>query len=234
MIPLRDDNPTRRFPVVTVALIAVNVAAFLYQKALPDHLEADLVMRRGLVPAFVTLLPEAGPGAAIPAVSAFFTSMFLHGDIFHLLGNMLFLWIFADNVEDRMGRIRFLVFYLICGLAAAATQVVALPDSQIPMVGASGAISGVLGAYMLLFPRARILTVIPIFIFLQFVRLPALVVLGVWFLYQVLYSMMATETGGGVAWFAHIGGFVTGLALISFFLPRRRPPPRTVREAEWI
>ncbi len=234
MIPLRDDNPTHRFPIISMALIVINVAAFLYQKALPDHMEADLVMHRGLVPAFVTHLPEAGPGAAIPAVSAFFTSMFLHGDIVHLLGTMLFLWVFADNVEDRMGRIRFLVFYLVCGFAAAATQVVALPDSPIPMVGASGAISGVLGAYILLFPGARILTVIPIFIFLQFVRLPALVVLGIWFLYQVLHSMVAAPAGGGVAWFAHIGGFVTGLVLISIFLPRRRPPPRAVREAEWI
>ncbi len=234
MLPLRDDNPTRRFPVVSIALIAINVVAFFYQKSLPDHLEADLVMRRGLVPLAVTLAPQVGAGAFLPAASAFFTSMFLHGDIVHLLGNMLFLWVFADNVEDRMGRARFLVFYLLCGLAAAATQVAALPDSRIPMVGASGAISGVLGAYMLLFPGARILTVVPVFVFLHFVRLPALVMLGLWFLYQVLHSMMAPTSGGGVAWFAHIGGFVVGLLLTMVVAPRRRPPPRAAREVDWI
>jgi membrane associated rhomboid family serine protease len=234
MLPLRDENPTRRFPVVTIALIAVNVAGFFYQVSLPEQLRADLVARRGLVPAFVTLIPRLGPEAVLPAASSFLTSMFLHGDLLHLLGNMLFLWIFGDNVEDRLGRMRFLVFYLLCGLAAAATQIAALPDSRVPMIGASGAISGVLGAYMLLFPAARVLTLIPIFVFLQFVRLPAILLLGLWFLYQILHSLMAAPGGGGVAWFAHIGGFVTGLLLIALFLPRRRTPPRAVRDPGWI
>lgn len=234
MLPLRDENPTRRFPIVTVALIALNVASFIYQKSLPEALEADLVMRHGLVPAFVTLLPQAGAGAAIPTASTFVTSMFLHGGLLHLLGNMLFLWVFGDNVEDRLGRGRFVLFYLTCGLAAAATQIVALPGSRVPMIGASGAISGVLGAYMLLFPSARVLTVIPIFIFLQFVKLPAIVLLGIWFLYQILNSLWSAPGEGGVAWFAHIGGFAAGLILITLFLPRRRHPPRAVRQAEWI
>ncbi|HXI03671.1 MAG TPA: rhomboid family intramembrane serine protease [Candidatus Saccharimonadales bacterium] len=233
MIPLRDENPTRRFPVVTVALIAVNCLAFLYELALPPATRADLVMVRGLVPALVWNLPALGPAFAVPVGASVFTSMFLHGDILHLLGNMLFLWVFGDNVEDRMGRGRFIVFYLVCGMAAAATQVAAMPGSRVPMIGASGAISGVLGAYMLLFPRARVLTLVPIFIFIQFMRLPAVFVLGIWFLYQVLLSF-AAGSGGGVAWFAHIGGFIAGVVLLAAFLPRRPPPVRVARGPGWI
>lgn len=234
MIPIRDENPTRRFPLITIALIAANCVAFLYQLSLGPALSQELVFTRGLVPWIVVHLPELGAGAVIPVTSSFFTSMFLHGDLFHLLGNMLFLWVFADNVEDRMGRGRFLIFYLICGLAAALAQIAALPSSRVPMVGASGAISGVLGAYMLLFPHARVLTVIPIFIFLHFIRLPALVVLGMWFLFQVLYSVWSDPSRGGVAWYAHIGGFVAGLVLLRLFLPRRPPPVPLERDIEWV
>ena len=233
MIPIRDENPTRRFPVISLALIAANVAAFGYQVSLGPDLGAELVFTRGLIPALVWSLPSLGPDAVVPVVSSFFSSMFLHGDLLHLLGNMLFLWVFADNVEDRMGRARFVVFYLACGLLAAWTQVAVLPGSAVPMIGASGAISGVLGAYMLLFPGARILTVVPIFIFLQFVRLPALFVLGVWFLFQVLSSLWSDPARGGVAWFAHIGGFVAGLLLVTIFTPRRRRPAPS-GEIGWI
>jgi rhomboid family protein len=231
MIPIKDDIPTRSFPLVTVLLIAANTLVFLYQASLPLHREQELALRFGLVPGIVTRLPELGPGALAPSLASFFTSMFMHGDILHLAGNMLFLWIFGNNVEDSLGRGRFLAFYLSSGLAAALTQIVSVPRSTVPMVGASGAIAGVLGAYFLLFPGARILTLVP-FIFVYFIRLPAFVVLGMWFLFQVLYSTMSPGRGGGVAWFAHIGGFLTGMILLGLFLPkqRRRPPP----EGEWI
>jgi membrane associated rhomboid family serine protease len=234
MIPIRDENPTRRFPVVTIALITANCAAFLYQLSLGPDLRTRLAFTRGLVPFLVRSLPEMDPGAVVPVTSTFLTSMFLHGDLFHLLGNMLFMWVFADNIEDRMGRFRFLIFYLLCGLCAAGVQVAVDPESRIPMIGASGAISGVMGAYMLLFPRVRIMTVIPIFIFLQFVRLPAVVVLGLWFLFQILYSAMSDPAQGGVAWFAHIGGFVAGIVLLFVFLPRRPPPVRLPERMDWV
>ena len=224
MIPIRDENPTRRFAVVTVALIAANAAAFLYQASLPAAQMQEMVLRRGLVPGLVTRLPDLGGAALAPGILSFFTSMFLHGDLLHLAGNMLFLWIFGNNVEDVLGRFRFVVFYLLSGLAAALTQVAVLPSSTVPMVGASGAIAGVLGAYFLLFPHARILTLVP-FIFVYIVRLPAFVVLGMWLGFQVFRSMLADPSKGGVAWFAHIGGFVAGMLLLLVFRPRGRRLP---------
>jgi len=234
MLPLRDDNPTRTFPAVTIALIAINVILFIYQASLPAGLRDELVMTRGLVPGAVTALPRLGPGAIGTVALSFLTSMFLHGSLLHLGGNMLYLWIFGNNIEDRMGHVRFPIFYLLCGLAAGLTQVAMLPGSPVPMVGASGAIAGVLGAYIILFPNARILTVVPIFIFLHFVKLRAFVVLGIWFLFQILYSMMSDPAQGGVAWFAHIGGFLAGMALLFLFLPRRRRRPPTDDAEVWI
>jgi membrane associated rhomboid family serine protease len=234
MLPLKDENPTRRLAVITFLLIALNTAAFIYEVGLPPHLRADLVLRRGLIPAAAWGVLDLPAGAIVRTFASFFTYMFIHGDLFHLLGNMLFLWIFADNVEDKLGRGRFVLFYGLCGLVAAATQIAALPQSRIPMVGASGAISGVLGAYILLFPRARVVTVVPIFIFLHFMKLPAFFVLGVWFLFQVLHSALADPARGGVAWYAHIGGFVAGMVLLPLFLPRRSPAERRPREADWI
>jgi len=227
MIPLKDDIPTRSFPVVTVGLILLNIVVFLYQSSLSPHRELEFALRFGLVPSVVTRLPEHAPRSVAPPLLSFVTSMFLHGSVIHLGGNMLFLWIFGNNVEDSLGRARFPLFYLLCGLAAAVSQVAALPGSSQPMVGASGAIAGVLGAYFLLFPRARILTLVPFF-FVYLVRLPAFVVLGMWFLFQVLYSAMSSgDSQGGVAWYAHIGGFLAGMVLLGLFLPRRRrgPPP---------
>ncbi|NCF09469.1 MAG: rhomboid family intramembrane serine protease [Gammaproteobacteria bacterium] len=223
MIPLHDDNPTETVPLFTVGLIAACVAVFLWQLGLGEEGGIRALYSFGLVPAVLfdhVELPEAL--ARVPASATLFTSMFMHGGWAHLLGNLLYLWIFGNNIEDRFGHLRFLLFYLLCGVAAALAQ--ALPDtaSQVPMVGASGAISGVLGAYLLLFPQARVLVVIPIGLYPYTVRLPALVVLGFWFLLQ-LVSQLASEPGqGGVAFRAHIGGFVAGMALLPVFLLSRR------------
>ena len=160
------------------------------------------------------------PAIPVPIWATIFTSMFLHGGIMHLVGNMLYLWIFGDNVEDSMGPIRYLIFYLLCGAAAAASQIVINPGTSIPMLGASGAIAGVLAAYFVLFPRAKVLTLIPIFFFLRLVSIPALFLLGFWFILQVVNGVGSLGAGGGTAWFAHIGGFVAGALLVAVF---RRP-----------
>lgn len=223
MIPLKDDNPTRLVPVVSWTLLAACLLVFLWQISLgPEGMRAA-VYAYGLVPD--ALLGGGGPAAgsaAVPAPLTVFTSMFLHGGWLHLIGNLLYLWIFADNVEDSMGHGRFVVFYLLCGVAAALAQALPAPDSQIPMIGASGAISGVLGAYLLLHPRAHVLVLIPLGFFVHIARLPAMLVLGFWFLLQLL-SEAAAGDGAGVAFRAHIGGFVAGMALIPL-LKRPRVP----------
>lgn len=230
MIPLRDTIRSRTVPVVTMALIAANVAMFLVELSKGDELHAFLI-RYGLVPARFILWEElGGPPWSVWRYVPFASSMFLHGGWVHLLGNMLYLWIFADNVEDRMGHLRFLVFYLLSGVLAAAAQVWVSPDVTVPTVGASGAIAGVLGAYMLLYPGARIVTFVPIFFLPWFVEVPAIAYLGLWFVMQFLSGTMelaaAESAGGGVAWWAHAGGFVAGMVLLPLFLigrPRLRP-----------
>ena len=218
MIPLRDENPTRRPPVVTIALIAVNVAVFLWQIMLPPRGAEAVVYSLGLVPAVLFGSAELPADIrSVPAVLTPITSMFLHGGFLHLAGNMLYLWIFADNVEDSMGHGRFAVFYLLCGVAAAMAQALPDPSSQVPMIGASGAISGVLGAYVLLYPHARVFVLIPIGFIFQTMRLPAGWVLGLWFLLQLVSELMTPPHAAGVAFRAHLGGFVAGLALIPFF-----------------
>ena len=221
MIPLRDDNPTRTVPFVNYALIAGCVLVFLWEVSLGPHAQAA-ILSYGLIPDVLLgdarLAPEL---AVVPAWLTVFTSMFLHGGWMHLIGNMLYLWIFADNVEDRLGHGRFVVFYALCGIAAALAQALPDPDSQVPMVGASGAISGVLGAYLLMFPRAHVLVLLPLGPLSQLVRLPALLVLGLWFAMQLLSEMFAAE-GAGVAFRAHIGGFVAGLLLLPVFRAGRR------------
>lgn len=227
MIPLKDYNPTRSFPAVTVALILLNVWVFIkdrltghYEKVpIPtdagimkvDQFVGGLTKHFALVPAKLL----AHPALEWQTV---FTSMFLHGNWLHIGSNMLFLWIFGDNIEDWLGRARFLLFYFACGVAAAAAQVLSAPASTIPMVGASGAVAGVLGAYLLLFPRARVLTLIPIFIFFTTVELPAFLIIGYWALLQFVnaYWLGGGEMlhRGGVAYFAHIGGFTAGILLI--------------------
>ncbi|HXO20449.1 MAG TPA: rhomboid family intramembrane serine protease, partial [Thermoanaerobaculia bacterium] len=226
MIPLRDLNPSRTLPVVTVTLIAVNVLLFFYELSLGPELQ-PFVMQAAFVPARYL---GGGPLALIPGFESALLSMFLHGGWAHIAGNMLFLWIFGDNVEDRLGHFRFLVFYLAAGFVATATQALVSPDSGVPQIGASGAISGVLGAYLFLFPRARVVTLLFLGFFVQLIRVPAMVFLPLWFLLQFfsgIASLGAPSGQGGVAFFAHIGGFIAG-PLLLLLLGGRRPPSAPV------
>jgi membrane associated rhomboid family serine protease len=238
MIPLRDDVPSRTFPLVNITLIALNVLAFLWEMSLGPHIERAL-MQVAVVP----LLFTGGDGSLGPGdvlTSAFdpqlsfrvFFSMFLHGGFAHIFGNMLYLWIFGDNVEDRMGHGRYLVFYLLCGWLASYAHVLSDPGSRLPSIGASGAIAGVLGAYFLLYPHARVVVAWPppLLFFLPLMQIPALIMLGLWFLQQFLFglgSLAFPTEGGGVAFWAHAGGFVAGLALVRLFeRGERRPAAR--------
>jgi membrane associated rhomboid family serine protease len=222
MIPIRDENPTHAAPVVTIALIGVNVLVFIWQLMLPAGSAEAAVYSLGLIPAVLFGSAELPAEIrTVPTLMTPLTSMFLHGGFLHLAGNMLYLWVFGDNIEDRMGRGRFLLFYVICGIAAALAQ--ALPDmgSTIPMIGASGAVSGVLGAYLLLYPRTPVLVAIPLVIVLYTFHMPALVVLGIWFAGQLL-SSLAQAGEAGIAFRAHVGGFVAGLLLVRLFVYRDR------------
>jgi membrane associated rhomboid family serine protease len=213
MIPLKDINPSRTRPYVTWVLIALNVVAFLIELLLDQMGYLDtLIYSAGVVPATISTAP-------LPGVPTLFTSMFLHGGWIHLLSNMLYLWIFGDNVEDRMGHGRFLVFYLLGGVAAAVTQVLAAPHSTVPMVGASGAIAAVLGAYLLEYPNARIRSLLLLGYFIRLVNVRAVWVLGLWFVLQFFNSFLSLSVmeSGGVAYFAHVGGFIAGLLLIKPF-----------------
>jgi membrane associated rhomboid family serine protease len=226
VIPLRDNNPRFTTPYVTWGLIGINVVVFLFESSLGPYAMQGFVFTLGLIPYQVTAHLSGGALPIAPAVAApFLTSMFLHGGWFHLLGNMLYLYIFGDNVEDTLGHVPFLIFYLVCGLGAGLAHYAVQPLSQAPVVGASGAIAGVLGAYVVIFPRARVLTLVPIFIFIQFMELPAQLLLGIWFLMQFFNGFLALgpagSSGGGVAWWAHIGGFLLGM-LGGRILPRRR------------
>lgn len=217
MIPIRDDNPTRTVAFVTIALIAANALAFVHELRLPATLTEDFIRQFGLIPAVLT------HGRQLADYLTVFTSMFLHGGWMHLIGNMLYLWIFGNNIEDAVGHFRFILFYLLCGAGAAATQVFISPDSTVPMIGASGAVSGVLGAYLLLYPRARVTVLIPIWIFIRFIEVPAVLMLVFWFGLQLLSGMLTRhmDVTGGVAFWAHIGGFVAGMVLIPLFKKRR-------------
>lgn len=215
MIPIRDENPTRTTPVVTYGLLGACTLVFLWQSSLSGRAEQAVVYALGMIPATLTGQAELPASLAlVPPAATVVTSMFLHGGWLHLGGNLLYLWIFGNNVEEAMGHGRFLVFYLLCGVGAALAQVAPDPASTVPMVGASGAISGVLGAYALLHPHARVLVWVP---FGGLLYLPAVVVLGLWFVMQVLASALAGEQEGGVAFGAHIGGFLAGLALVALF-----------------
>lgn len=222
LFPFRDNNPTRLTPVVTMALIGINALVFLYQLALPGHAGERFVYTFGMIPAVLFGYAALPPSLAeIPSWATIFTSMFLHGGLMHIAGNMLFLWVFGNNVEDAMGHARFIVFYLLCGVAAALTQGFSDPSSQIPMIGASGAISGVLGAYLILHPRAEVHTLLFLGIFIRVIELPAMIVLGLWFGLQVLSALVASGEGGGIAFLAHIGGFIAGAILIPLFRDKR-------------
>jgi membrane associated rhomboid family serine protease len=226
LLPLKDDIPTRRFPVLTVAIIAICCIVYLIFERGGWDLGAtgnERVQEYGAIPYEVTHPGEevgTAPDQA-PWYLTLFTSMFMHGSLLHLAGNMLFLWIFGNNIEDSMSRWRFAVFYVLGGLAALAAQVLVNTDSTIPTVGASGAIAGVLGGYALLYPRARVVTLVLLIFFITVIELPALLVLGAWFVFQIIPATQdITGEGGGVAYFAHIGGFVFGLLLIKLFANR--------------
>ncbi len=225
MFPLKDDLPTRSTPAVTVGLIALNVLAFLYQVSLEIGGPGEgagaaraFVMEFGLVPCRLTGACQMARDLPSP-VFTIFSSMFLHGSFFHIAGNMLYLWIFGNNVEDTLGHGRFILFYLASGVVAAATQTLVSPDSRLPMIGASGAVSGVLGAYFLLFPHANVMTLVIFGFFWRVVSIPALVVLGFWMVVQILNGLGSFGAGGGVAWFAHIGGFFAGMGLVLLLRP---------------
>lgn len=218
MIPLYDDNPTRIFPVITVLLIAANVAVFIYELILPSPQALEgFVRAAAIIPYDVTHNLD-------PRVSlTLFTSLFVHAGWLHIIGNMLYLWIFGNNVEDAMGHLRFALFYLLCGLAASAAQIAVNIDSPVPNIGASGAIAGVLGAYLILFPRARVVSLVTLGYFVRLVKVPAVLVLGLWIVVQ-LFSGLASlgmPEVGGVAWFAHLGGLLVGLLLVRLFVRRR-------------
>lgn len=229
MFPYRDENETQRPAIVTAAIIGVNVFVWLFvQGGGSDYSLAKSVCELGLIPGELTAsLPVGtrfpmGPGLVCLTdpgrqASHLITSMFLHGSWMHLLGNMWFLWIFGNNIEDSMGRVRFIAFYLLTGLAAAFGQVLTNPASVIPMVGASGAISGVMGGYLILYPRVRVYALVPIFVFITSIALPAWVMLGYWFLIQFVSGLASSSDLGGVAFWAHIGGFVAGVLLIKLF-----------------
>lgn len=221
MFPLRDENPTRRTPHLTWLLIAINVIVFLYEISLGESGFAEFTYRYGVVPGDLTggdLTTSRELGGSAGSLITPLSSMFMHGGWLHLIGNMWFLYIFGDNVEDTLGKPRFLLFYLAGGFAASLMQVAVDPSSAVPMVGASGAISAVLAGYVRLHPHARVLTLVPIFFFIQFIELPAFLFIFIWFGLQVLSGMSGlmhgAGHGGGVAWWAHIGGFVAGFVLI--------------------
>jgi len=225
MIPIRDDAPRMATPFITYFIIALNVLVFFFELALDDRSRTVLMFQFGLVPDHVLGLLRAESVSVVPAVLPFLTSMFMHANWLHIIANMWSLWIFGDNIEAYLGHFRYLLFYLLSGLGASLVHIFFNPNSEIPSVGASGAIAGVMGAYFLLYPTARVLTLIPFF-FLYFTWLPAWLVLGYWIVVQFLSgaatSISRPASGGGIAFWAHVGGFAAGAILIKLF-PRRTP-----------
>ncbi len=217
MIPIKDDNPTKRFPFFTLGLICANTFLFFYQVSLGKSMD-NFVLKLATVPYEIVHMKDVSPPAAVPVPLTLITSMFIHGNFLHLGGNMLYLWIFGNNIEDALGHIRFLIFYFVCGLIATSFHIISAPHSLTPLVGASGAIAGILGAYLLLYPRAKVHTLIFFIFFVRVIRLPAAFLLTFWFLIQVLNS----AGGGSVAWHAHIGGFIAGFILVKLFMGKTR------------
>jgi len=240
MLPLKDNIPAKNFPYVNIGLIVINALFFIYQMSYGHEVD-QLIFSLGFIPA--RFLAQQGEVFMSPtSILPVFSSMFLHGNLVHLLSNMWMLWIFGDNVEDCMGHGRYFLFFILCGIASVFAQAISNPQSTIPMVGASGAISGVLGAYLLTYPHARILTLVPIFIIFYIIELPAYFFLGFWFVIQLiqgsLYSLNSHEAvGGGVAWWAHVGGFAAGVLLLQVFRCKdwQRPevqPKRSIRRLQ--
>lgn len=210
MFPLKDDNPTEIKPIVTISIIVLCIIIFLYQFSISQIQNTEFIFKYGMKP---QRLFSSNEGYEFFSL---FSSMFLHGGFLHLLGNMLFLWIYGNNIEDSMGHIRFCFFYIVCGIAAALLQAAITPNSNIPMIGASGAVSGVLSAYFLLFPRAKVSTLVIIFFFITVIRIPAGFLILLWFITQLINANITDPNSPGVAWFAHIGGFIMGALLIPF------------------
>jgi membrane associated rhomboid family serine protease len=240
MIPLHDDNPAEITPVVTVGMIVVCSLVFLYEALLPERLVEEFVFQYGAIPAVIFgRVPLPADFVGLSPIATLLTSMFLHGGWMHLIGNMLYLWIFGNNVEDAMGHVRFTIFYVTCGIVAALIHALTDPSSTIPMVGASGAISGVLGSYLLLYPRAQVLVLIPLGFFIRVMYVPAAFVLGLWFVLQLLSGGMSMgREGAGVAFWAHVGGFLAGMLLIGLFKRPEvqffaSPRHRSWRRTEW-
>ncbi len=222
MLPIKDDIPTVRKPVLTISLIVVNVLVFLYQQSLGLYAQ-DFIWQFGVVPWEITNFASLTPNTHVPNGLTLFTSMFLHGGWLHLGSNMLYLWIFGNNVEDKLGPVHFIIFYFAVGVLAALAFVVINPSSQVPLVGASGAVAGLLGMYIVAYPRARVLTILWIFFFIRLVWLPAVFFLGLWFVLQ-LFSSLPTLAGGGtggIAYVAHVAGFAAGLVYCKFWCMRR-------------
>jgi membrane associated rhomboid family serine protease len=223
MIPLKDDNPAHCFPLVNLGLILINLVVFIYpifyQKPAPE----DMVLTLGFIPFELSHWTDLPPANLVPLPLTMISSMFVHAGLLHIFGNMIFLWVFGDNIEDRLGHLRYLAFYLACGVTAALVHGVLFADSRVPTVGASGAVSGVLAAYLILFPRARVTTLFIFVIFIRTIRLPAFMLLGLWIALQVVNAVNSfASQAGGIAWFAHIGGFVAGILFLFFLKPARR------------
>ena len=221
MIPIRDAIRSRTFPVINVVIIVLNVLVFLWQLSQGPQLKEALFLY-GIVPLRYSDPELSANFTRFQQYLPFLTSMFLHGGFLHIIGNMWFLYIFGDNIEDRLGHFRYLFFYLLCGVTAGLVHLFTNWDSKIPTIGASGAISGVMGAYLLLYPRSKILTLIPIFLFIQFIEIPAFIFLGYWLLIQLFSASLTPRNVGGIAFWAHIGGFIAGLLFIKIFdwIPR--------------
>lgn len=224
MIPLKDENPSRSIPVVNLLLILINGLVFVYPHIFRPGLADAVYLKLGFIPYEFFHLENIGPQNLIPSALTPITSMFLHGGWIHLLGNMLYLWIFGDNVEDVLGHGRYLFFYLLCGATATLVHGFLHMESKVPTIGASGAIAGVMGAYLYLFPGARVRTLIILFVIIRVVRIPAIILLGFWILIQTYSGLSEFKIGSGtgIAWFAHIGGFVSGFLLILMMKKKRR------------
>ncbi len=225
MFPLQDNIPRRNPPFAVWALVFLNVVFFLFEISLPPQTREAFLYTFGVVP-LRHMHPEWAQAIGLPVDSwiPFLTSMFLHGGWIHLIGNMWFLLLFGDNVEDRMGSFRFIIFYLLCGFISGGVHTLISQESTVPAIGASGAISGILAAYLILYPRARIITMIPVFFYPFFFEIPATVFIGLWFVLQLgsgITSLFHAQAGGGIAWWAHVGGFAAGILLLPFFCTKR-------------
>jgi membrane associated rhomboid family serine protease len=219
LIPYKDDNPASLFPFVTIGIIVLNVIVFLWEIISPSGME-EITYAYGAIPRYLMTFRTGQP---VPPAVTVFSSMFMHGGLFHLGGNMLYLWIFGNNIEDRLGHLRFILFYLFCGVFAAYAYGISDPDSMTPMIGASGAISGVLGAYLLLFPKANVHSLVFLGFFVTTMKIPALIVIGFWAIIQLINGLISAGVHhqGGIAWLAHVGGFFIGIITIKLWLPRR-------------